>query len=50
MLLILTNPQLNRLKPEIKNGAEVLINLSFIMIGDTHDETNFSQNLLLTDA
>ena len=45
----LWNSQLNKLKSAIKNGTEVVIRLSPNMIGDSNDETNFSQELLLTD-
>ena len=45
----LWNSQLNKLKSAIKNETEVAIRLSPNMIGDSNDETNFSQELLLTD-
>ena len=45
----LSNSQLNKLKSAIKNETEVVIRLSPNMIGDSNDETNFSQELLLTD-
>ena len=45
----LWNSQLNKLKSAIKNETEVVIRLSPNMIGDSNDETNFSQELLLTD-
>ena len=45
----LSNSQLNKLKSAIKNETEIVIRLSPNMIGDSNDETNFSQELLLTD-
>ena len=38
--------ELNKLKSEIKNCAEVTLNLSSNVIGDFNDETNFSLILL----
>ena len=46
----LSNAQLNKLKPEIKNGAELTLNLPSNMIGDFNDETNFPDKLFLTDT
>ena len=43
----LSNSKLNKLKPAIKNQAEVVLRLSSNMIGD--NETNFPQKLLLTN-
>ena len=43
----LSNSQLNKLKPVIKNETEVVLRLSSKMIGD--DETNFPHKLLLTN-
>ena len=43
----LSTPQLNRLKPAIKNEAEVVIRLSPNMVGDSNNETNFPHELLL---
>ena len=45
----LSNSQLNKLKSAIKNETDLVIRLSPNMIGDSNDETNFSQELLLTD-
>ena len=45
----LSNSKVNKLKSAIKNETEVVIRLSPNMIGDSNDETNFSQELLLTD-
>ena len=46
----LSNSQLNKLKPVIKNGTEVTLNLSSNMIGNSNDKTNFPYKLLLTDT
>ena len=43
----LSNSQLNKLKPEIKNETEVVFRLSSNMIGN--NETNFPHKLLLTN-
>ena len=43
----LSNSQLNKLKPAIKNETGVVLRLSLNMVGD--DETNFPHKLLLTD-
>ena len=43
----LSNSQLNKLKPAIKNKTEVVLRLSSNMIGD--DEINFPHQLLLTN-
>ena len=43
----LSNSQLNKLKPAIKNESEVVLRLSSNMIGN--NETNFPHKLLLTD-
>ena len=42
--------QLNKLKSATKNGAEVTLNLSSNLIGNSNDETNFAHKLLLTDT
>ena len=39
--------QLNKLKSGIKNGTEVILNLSSNLIGNSNDETNFPHKLLL---
>ena len=46
----MSNSQLNKLKPAIKNGTEVTLNLSSNLIGNSNDETNFPHKLLLTDT
>ena len=43
----LSNSQLNKLKPAIKNETKKVLRLSSNMIGD--NETNFPQKLLLTN-
>ena len=43
----LSDSQLNKLKSAIKNETEVVLKLSWNMIGD--DETNFPNKLLLTN-
>ena len=47
--LKLSNSELNKLKPGIKNGTAVTLNRSSNKIGDSNDETNFSHKSLLTD-
>ena len=38
----MSKSELNKLKSEIKNGAEVTLNISSNVICDFNDETNFS--------
>ena len=45
----LSNSQFNKLKLRIKNGTGVTLNLSSNMIGNSNDETNFPNKLLLTN-
>ena len=45
----LSNLQLNKLKSGIKNGTEVILNLSLNVAGDSHDDTNLLHRLLLTN-
>ena len=45
----LSNSQLNKLKSAIKNQTDVFLRLSFNMIGNSDDETNFPHELLLTN-
>ena len=45
----LSNSRLNSLKSAIKNATEVTLKLSSNMTGDSNDETNFTNKLLLTD-
>ena len=44
----LSNSQLNKLKPTIKNETDIVLRLSSNMIGNSEDETNFPHKLLLT--
>ena len=44
----LSNSQLNKFKPAIKNETEVVLRLSSTMIGD--NEANFPHQLLLTNT
>ena len=37
----LSNLQFNKLKSGIKDGAEVTLNLSSNVVGDSNDKTNF---------
>ena len=45
----LSNSQLNKLKPAIKNKTEVVLRLSSVMISKCDDEIIFPHNLLLTN-
>ena len=45
-----SNLQHYKLKSAIKNGAEVTLNLSSNLIGNSNDEINFLHKLLLTDT
>ena len=44
--LWLSNLQLNKLKSLIKNGTEVILNISSNLIGNSNDKTNFPHTLL----
>ena len=46
----MSNSQLNKLKFGIKNGTEVTLKLSKNVVGDSNDENNFPQKLLLTNT
>ena len=46
----MSNSQLNKLKSGIKNGTEATLNLSSNVIGNSNDEYNFPQRLLLTNT
>ena len=46
----LSNSQLNDLKPAIRNGTKVTLNLSLNVVGDSNDETNYPLKLLLTNT
>ena len=41
--------QLNKLKSEIKNGTEVTLKLSNVVV-DSNDDYNFTQKLFLTNT
>ena len=41
----LSSSQLNNLKQGIKNGTEVVLNLSSNIVGNSNDETNFRHKL-----
>ena len=45
----LSNSKLTKLKSAIKNETEVVLRLSSNMIGNSNDDTNFLQKLLLTN-
>ena len=45
----LSSSQLNKLKSAIKNETDVFLRLSSNMIGNSDDETNFPDKLLLTN-
>ena len=46
----LSNLHFNKLKPAIKNGTEVTLNILSNLMGSSNDETNFPYKLLLTDT
>ena len=46
----LSNSQLNKLKFGIDIGTEVTLNLSSNFTGNSNDETNFPNKLLLNDT
>ena len=46
----LYNSQLNKLKFGIDIGTEVTLNLSSNLTGNSNDETNFPNKLLLNDT
>ena len=45
----LSNSQLDKLKSAIKHGTDFILRLSSNMIGNSKDETNFPDKLLLTN-
>ena len=45
----MSNLQLNRLKSRIKNNTEVTLKLSSNVAGDSNNENNFPNKLLLTN-
>ena len=46
----LSNSQLNKLQSAIKSGTEVTLNLSWNLIGNYYNETNFPYKLTLTET
>ena len=46
----MSNSQLNKLKSGIKNGNEVTLKLLSNIDGDSNNENNFPQKLLLTNT
>ena len=45
----LSNSQPNKLKPSIKNETDVVLRISSNMVGNSNDNTNFPNELLLTN-
>ena len=45
-----SNSRINKLKPGIKNGPMVTLNLSSNVIGNSNDEYNVLHKLLLTNS
>ena len=45
----LFNSQLNNLKPGMKNGSQIILNLQTNVVGECNDEINDPHKLLLTD-
>ena len=43
----MSNSQINKLKPGIKNGTEVTLKLSSNVVSDSNDENNFPHKLLI---
>ena len=46
----LSNSQLHKLKSGIKYGTEVTLKISLNVVGDSNDENNFPNKLLLTNT
>ena len=46
----LSNSQLNKLKPRIKNVTRVTLNVSSTVIGDSNNKANSPHKLLLTNT
>ena len=46
----LSNWQLNKLNPRINSGTEITLEVSSNVAGDSNDENNFPNKLLLTDT
>ena len=45
----LSNSQLNELKSSVKNETDVVLRISSNMVGNSNDNTNFPQELLLSN-
>ena len=45
----LSNSQLSKLKSSIKNETDVILRISSNMVGDSNNNTNFPNELLLTN-
>ena len=45
----LSNSQLNKLKSSIKNETDVVLRISSNMVGNSNDNTNFPNEILLTN-
>ena len=45
----LSNLQLNKLKSSIKNETDIVLRISSNIVGNSNDNTNFSNELLLTN-
>ena len=48
--LKLSNSQIDKLRYAIKNGTEMILKLSSIIIGDSSDENDFPYKLLFTNT
>ena len=46
----LSTSQLNKLKSGIKDDTEITLKISLNVVGDSNDENNFPQKLLLTNT
>ena len=44
-----SNSQLNKFKSRIKNGTELILNISSNVIGNFNDEYNFTHKVILTN-
>ena len=48
--IILSISQLSKLRLGIRNGTEIILNLSLNIVGNSSDETNFPHKLLSTNT
>ena len=46
----LSNSQLNKLKSEIKNSADITLKISSNVLGDSNDKNNIPDKFLLTNS